>query len=75
MIYPAQEKRSTSYRRGAADRALHLVNNDAAVGTLEQAQPYRASAVGSWCGHSSPFGIFTQHGPQRWAGCIMVPVR
>ena len=47
MIYPAQEKRSTSYRRGAADRVLHLVNNDAAVGTLEQAQPYRASAVGS----------------------------
>ena len=36
--------------------------------------PYRASAVGSWCGHSSPLGIFTQHGPQRWAGCIMVPV-
>ena len=55
-------------------RVLDFVDNDAVMGALEQARPYRASAVGSWCGHGSPPGSLTQHGPHRWAGWNMPPL-
>jgi hypothetical protein len=36
VISPTQERRCTSHRRGAADRVLDLVDDDAAPRILEQ---------------------------------------
>jgi len=38
------------------------------AGHLEHVQVYRVSAVGSWCGHGSPSGSLTQHGPTGGPG-------